>query len=80
MWKPWLHAFAVGPIGRDVGPALVWQDQDEVPSSVLANAPQHGKRLALEWMMWPSDGHDFRKVVVVGSVWWFPSITSTRIC
>ena len=72
MRKCGLCGFAVGPINGDVGPALVWQDQNQVPSPVLAKAPQHDKRLALKGMMWASDGYNFGKVVVVGSMWWFP--------
>ena len=44
-----------------------------------ARLTEHLQRLSLERVMRTRDGHPFRKVLMVGSVWWFPSITSTTI-
>jgi hypothetical protein len=37
---------------------------------------EHLQRLALKWMVWTRDGHAFGEVLMVGSVWWCPSIES----
>ena len=36
--------------------------------------PKDLERLSFEGVMRTRDGHPFRKVLRVGSVWWFPSI------
>jgi hypothetical protein len=38
------------------------------------NSPLNNKRLTFKGMMGSSDGDGCRKILVVGSVWLFPSI------
>jgi hypothetical protein len=64
----------IGPSGGDVGAALIGQNQGQIQMPVLVYAPQDGERRALKRMMWTGDGDTVRKVAVVSSVWWFPSI------
>jgi hypothetical protein len=42
--------------------------------------PQHLQRLSLERVMRTRDGHAFGKVLMMGSLSWFPSIISGKIC
>ena len=60
-----------------MGAALVWENQRQIEAAALVYAAQDDERLALKGMMRSRDGDAIREVAVVGSVWWFPSTTST---
>ena len=56
--------------------ALVGQNQGQIQTPALVDAPQDGKRLALKGMIRTSNRDSIRQVAVVGSVWRFPSMKS----
>jgi hypothetical protein len=62
----------VGPVGGDQRLASVRQNENELQAAAHARMPENFQRLSLKWMMWTSDGHSFREVPMMGSVWWFP--------
>ena len=53
--------------------ALIGQHQDQQHLALLTQGSEDRQRAAFERVMWPRDDYAFRKVVEVGSVWWFPS-------
>ena len=66
----------VRPIGRDQRLTSVRQNENELQAAAHARVPEHLQRLPLERVMQTRDGYPFRKVLMVGSVWRFPSTTS----
>jgi hypothetical protein len=70
----------VRPIGGDQRLTSVRQNENELQAATHVRVAEHLEGLSFEWMMWASDGHSFREVLKVGSVWWFPSTTSRKIC
>jgi hypothetical protein len=66
----------VGPIGGDQRLTAVRQNEHELQAARHVGLPKDLKRLSLEWMMRTRDGYAFGEVLMVGSVWWFPSTTS----
>jgi hypothetical protein len=69
----------IRPVGGDQRLAAVWQDKHELQAGGHAGLPQHLQRLSMERMMRTRDGHAFREELMLGSVWWFPSIKSDTI-
>jgi len=66
--------FEVGPIGGDQRFASIRQNEKELQSIGHACLSEDLQRLSLEGVMRTSNGHSFREVLMMGSVWWFPSI------
>jgi len=64
----------IRPVGRDQRLTAVWQDEHELQAGGHAGLPQDLQRLSMERMMRTRDGHPFGEELMVGSVWWFPSI------
>jgi hypothetical protein len=64
----------ISPLRRDHGLAAIRQDEDEIPSIFAADRLPNGEGLALKRMTGASYGNSFGKVLMMGSVWWFPSI------
>jgi hypothetical protein len=62
----------VGPIGGDQRFASIRQNENELQSTGHACLSEDLQRLSLEGVMWTSNGHSFREVLMMGSVWWFP--------
>jgi hypothetical protein len=65
------------PIGGDQRLTSVRQNENELQAAGHAGLPKDLQRPSLEWVMRTRDGHAFWKVLMVGSVWRFPSIEST---
>jgi hypothetical protein len=65
----------VCPLGRDQRLTAVRQHEHKLQAARHAGLPQDLQRLCVEWMMRARDGHPFRKVLMVGSVLWFPLTT-----
>jgi hypothetical protein len=68
------NSFDVCPIGGDQRLTSVRQYGQELQATGHACLPEHFKRLPLEWVVRTGDSHSLRKVLMVGSVWWFPLI------
>jgi len=66
----------VGPVGGDQRLAAVRQNEDELQAGRHTGLPKDLQRLSLEWVMRTGDSHALGKVLIVGSLWWFPSIPS----
>jgi hypothetical protein len=64
--------FEVGPIGGDQRFASIRQNENELQSIGHACLSEDLQRLSFERVMRPDDGHSFREVLMMGSVWWFP--------
>ena len=64
----------IRPVGGDQRLAAVWQDKHELQSCGHADVPQDLQELSMERMMQTRDGHAFGEELMLGSVWWFPSI------
>jgi hypothetical protein len=70
----------VGPIGGDKRLAAVRKNQYELQTVRHACLSEDLQRLSFEGMMRTRDGHPFWELLMMGSVSWFPSTTSGRIC
>lgn len=68
--------FVVRPIGGSQRSAAIWQDQNKPEAAIAMRMTENGEAFALEWVMLAGDGYLRRKVMRMGSVWWFPSIGS----
>jgi hypothetical protein len=66
----------VSPVGGDQRLAAVRQNENQLQAVGHACLSEDLERLSFEWVMGTSDGHSFREVLMMGSVWWFPSTTS----
>jgi hypothetical protein len=62
----------VRPFCWDQRLTSVRQNENKLQAPAHARMPEYLQRLSLKWMMWTSDGHSFREVPMMGSVWWFP--------
>ena len=69
----------VRPIGRDQRLTSVRQNENELQAAAHARLPEDLQRLSFEGVMRTRDGHPFRKVLMMGSVSWFPSTISITI-
>jgi hypothetical protein len=65
----------VGPLGWDQRLAAVRQNENKLQALGHACLSENLQRLSFEWVMETGDGYSFRKVLMMGSVWWFPSTT-----
>jgi hypothetical protein len=68
------------PVGGDERLTAVWQNNNELQTTRHAGLTEDLQRLSVEWVMRTRDGHAFGEVLMMGSVWWFPSITFRKIC
>ena len=64
--------FEIRPISGDQRLASVWQNENELQAAAHVRVPEYLQRLSLEGMMRAGDGHSLGKVLMMGSVWWFP--------
>ena len=71
-----LSILKVCPVSRDQGLTSVGQNEHELQAVGHARMPENLQRLPFKWVVRTSDGHPFREVLMVGSVWWFPLIKS----
>ena len=70
----------VRPFRRDERLTSVRQNENELQAAAHARVAEHLQSPSLERVMQACDGHPFRKVLMVGSVWWLPSTTFRKIC
>jgi hypothetical protein len=66
----------VCPVSGDQRLTPVRQNEHELQATRHVGMPENFKTLSLKRVMRPGDGHSFRKVLMVGSVWRFPSTGS----
>jgi hypothetical protein len=57
----------------------VRQNENELQAVGHAYLSEDLQRLSFEGVMGTSDGHSFREVLMMGSVWWFPLIKSITV-
>jgi len=67
-------SFDVRPVGRDQRLTSVWQNDQKVQAARHSCLPKYFERLSFKCVMRAGNRHPLRKVLMVGSVWWFPSI------
>jgi len=63
----------IGPFGRDQRFAAVGQNQHEKESTFAMHRSKNAERLAFKRMPGTDDADSFGKVLMMGSVSWFPS-------
>lgn len=68
----------VGPLSGDQRLTAVGQNEHELQAVWHAGLPKNLQRLSFEWVMKTRDDDAFRKVLMMGSVSWFPSTTSRK--
>jgi hypothetical protein len=71
------RGFEVRPFGGNQRLTSVRQNEHELQAAGHASVPEDFQRLPFERMMRAGDGRSLRELLTVGSVWWFPSTTST---
>jgi hypothetical protein len=64
--------FVVRPISGSQRSAAIWQDQNKPESAITMCMTENGEAFTLERVMPAGDGYLRRKVMRMGSVWWFP--------
>ena len=69
----------VRPFRRDQRFTSVRQNENELQAAGHARVPQDFQRLPMKRMIWTGDGYLFRKVVMMGSVWWFSWSSAIRL-
>ena len=72
LWRACGDNLEVCPFGGDQRLASVRQNENELQAAGHARLPEDLQRLSFEWVMGTGDGHPFREVLMVGSVWWCP--------
>jgi hypothetical protein len=70
----------VRPVSGNQRLTSVRQNEHELQAAGHAGMPENLQRLSLKWVMRTGDRHPLREVLMLGSVWWFPSITFSIIC
>jgi hypothetical protein len=73
-----VSSLEVCPLSRDQRLTSVRQNEHELQATGHAGLPQDLQRLSVEWMMRTRDDHALGEVLMVGSVWRFPSTASIR--
>ena len=68
----------VCPVGGDHRLTAIGQDQDEIQWSVAMYCPQNLERSCFKRMATSDNRDPLGKVLMMGSVSWLPSITSTK--
>ncbi len=63
----------VCPVSRDHRLTSVRQNEHELQAAGHTGVAKDLQRLSLKWMMRAGDRYAIREVLMVGSVWWFPS-------
>jgi hypothetical protein len=63
----------IRPFDRNKRSTAVGQDQEQLRTTLPMNEPVYGEALTFEGMTRSSDGDAWRKILVMGSVSWFPS-------
>ena len=66
----------IRPFDRNKRSTAVGQDQEQLRTTLPMNEPVYGEALTFEGMTRSSDGDAWRKILVMGSVSWFPSTGS----
>ena len=66
----------VCPVGGDQRLAAVGQKEHELQAGGHADLAQDLQRMSVKGMVWTRDSDAFGKVLMMGSVSWFPSIES----
>lgn len=69
--------FVVGPIGGSQRSAAIWQDQNKPEAAITMRMAKNGEAFTLKRVMLAGNRYLCRKVMRMGSVWWFPLIEST---
>jgi hypothetical protein len=75
-WRLAVSSVEVCPLGGNQRLTAARQYDHKLQAAGHAGLPKDLQRLPMEWMMRTRDGHTFGKVLMVGSVSWFPSIRS----
>ena len=70
-----LRRVKVSPVRSDQRLTAVGQDQNEMQPTFTMCRPKNVERLAFERMAGTNDGDVLRKVLMMGSVSWFPLTT-----
>jgi hypothetical protein len=68
-----VSSLEVCPISGNQRLTSVGQNEHELQAARHAGMPENLQRLPFKWVVRTSDGHPFWEVLMVGSVWWFPS-------
>jgi len=72
--------FEIGPVSGNQGLTSVRQDEHKLQAIGHASLTKNFQRLSFERMMRARDLYALWEVLMVGSVWWVPSITYSIIC
>jgi hypothetical protein len=75
LWTRWkiVRGFEIRPGCWNQRFASIGQDQHKPQLALPIGMLQNLQRLTFKRMMWTNDSDVTRKLVKVGSVWWFPS-------
>jgi hypothetical protein len=68
----------IRPFDRNKRSTAVGQDQEQLRTTLPMNEPVYGEALTFEGMTRSSDGDAWRKILMMGSVSWFPSTALIR--
>jgi len=68
-----VSSLEIRPVSRNQRLTTVGQHEHELQAAGHAGVPENLQRLSFKRVMRPGDRHAFWKVLMVGSVWWFPS-------
>jgi hypothetical protein len=79
-WRLAVSSVEVCPLGGNQRFTAVRQYDHKLQAAGHAGLPKDLQRLPMEWMMRTRDGHTFGKVLMVGSVSWFPSTRFRTNC
>jgi len=72
-WRRRCRSVEVRPFGGNQRLTSVRQDEDKLQAGGHARLAKDLERLPMKRMMRADDSHSFREVLMMGSVWWFPS-------
>ena len=62
----------VRPVGGDQRLTAVRQNENELQAVAHTRVPEYLQRLSLKWVARAGNGHPLWKLLMVGSLWWFP--------
>ena len=71
-----LGQLKISPFDRNQRSTAVGQNQEQVCTTSPMDSSIYGKALTLKGVTCASDNDAWRKALVMGSMWLFPSITS----
>ncbi len=69
----------IRPRRRNQRAAAIGKDEQQQLGAAAPHAPHDGQGLSFKWMMPAQNRRRSRKLAVMGSAWWCPSILSARI-